>query len=135
MKTELAALFAYPARTGILEALHRHPRELGLRQVGRIAGVQPRSAQLALRDLEQARWVRRRQDGREVRFSLNRAHPSFGLLAAVLDAAEAWKIGSSSEARRQAGRAVVSFVVTAGRMLNRARRSRNAIRQTAAASR
>ena len=123
MKDTLSSLFAYPARTGILETLYYQPGELGLRQVAAVAEVHPRSAELALQDLLRERLVRRRRAGSRVMFALNREHLAYPLLKAVFAASEACRLRQRIAERRDAGREALSFVAGALRMMETARKS------------
>jgi hypothetical protein len=121
----LAQLFAYPARTAILEALYYQPGEQSLRLLARIAGLQVRSAQLALKDLQGARLVRRRAAATRVYFCLNRRHSAYALLAAVLQAAQEARIRARNATCRTEGRNVMHFISSALRISERARTSRH----------
>jgi hypothetical protein len=121
----LAQLFAYPARTAILESLYYQPGEQSLRLLARIAGLQVRSAQLALKELQGARLVRRRAAGARVYFRLNRRHSAYALLAAVMQAAQEARIRARNATCCMEGRNVLQFVSSALRLSERARRSRH----------
>ena len=128
MKDNLSSLFAYPARTRILETLYYQPGELGLRQVAAVAEAYPRSAELALKDLLSERLVRRRRNGARVLFSLNRGHPAYALLKAVFVASEACRLRQRIAERRDTGRDVLAFITDALRMMETARKSYRANR-------
>ena len=119
----MAQLFAYPARTEVLKTLYYQPAELGLRQIAVVASLHVRSAELALKDLKQARLVSRRKDKNRVFFSLNREHESYPLLAALFSAEEKFAITQRAAAAVDEGAKAVRFAVTAARMLKRARES------------
>ena len=121
----LARLFAYPARTAILESLYYQPRGQSLRLLARIAGLQVRSAQLALKDLQGARLVRRRAATARVYFRLNRRHSAYALLETVFQAAQEARIRARNAACRTEGRHVMQFVSSAWRLSECARRSRH----------
>ena len=125
VKNALAALFAYPARTAILESLYYQPGEQSLRLLAEIAGVQVRSAQLALQDLEKGQLVSRRASANRVYFCLRRDHPSCGLLSDVFHAAQKARIRARNAACREEGVNVLRFVSSALRLSERARRSRH----------
>jgi DNA-binding transcriptional ArsR family regulator len=121
----LAQLFAYPARTAILESLYYQPGEQSLRLLARIAGLQVRSAQLALKDLQGARLVQRRASTSRVYFRLNRRHSAYALLAAVFQAVQEARIRARNTTCRTEGRAVMQFVSSALRLSECARGSRH----------
>jgi hypothetical protein len=124
MGTRLSQLFAYPARTEVAGTLFFQPGELGLRQIALITGLQVRSVELALKDLQRDRLVRRRKSVNRVFFALNRSHPDYPLLACVFDAAASHRIREFSARLGQRPKELLRFVVTANRMVDHARRSR-----------
>ena len=120
--TNLGSIFSSAARTDILRVLWCQTGPLGLRQVARLAGVHPRSAELALEGLVVERRVAHRKTPRRSLYRLNRRHPEVSLLDAVFDASNQarWASGRSTLDRR--GRSILPFVEEAGALLGHARK-------------
>lgn len=123
MSSELSQLLSSPARTDVLETMFHQSAELGLRQVALVAGVNVRSAELALQGMLAEGLVSRRRVGARAFFALNRRNPCYPLLAAVFTAAEAIRIRDGLVAYKDAGRESLAFSVAALGMVARGRRS------------
>jgi hypothetical protein len=121
----LGALLGSAARTEILRALLYQPDAIGLRQAARIAGVLPRSAQLALAGLVAEDLVNREKTADQVNYRLNRAHPASAVLQAVFDAATRESIRADSRQLNKRALALLPFMREARQMLNHARRGRD----------
>lgn len=113
------------ARTEILRALACQPDSLGLRQAARIAGVLPRSAELALEGLVRDKLVTRKRSAARVFYRLNQDHADVPMLEAVFAAAAQGFVRTQNRSLDERARAILPFIGEAGRMLTRARRSRH----------
>lgn len=86
LRAPLAAALGSPARVAVLRVLARTGTQLTQRAVARLAGVQVRSAQLALADLTLLGLVSRTEGGRDVLVQLNRSHRLAEPLARLFEA-------------------------------------------------
>ena len=123
--TNLGTLLSSAARTDILRALMYQPDPAGLRPLARIAGVQPRSAELALSALVNEKLVKRTGYSAGPRYALNRAHPDAELLDAVFTAAARAATANRCRMLGQRASCILPFIREAGNMLTRARGSRH----------
>jgi len=121
---KLGALLASPARIEVLRALVCQPGSAGLRQVARIAGVHPHSAELALAGLIRERLVKRERTPSRVLYTLIREHADVPVLEAVFTAAAQVSIKARSRSLNERARAILPLVRQATRMLACARESR-----------
>ena len=120
--TRLGTLLSSTARTEILRVLWYQPEPVGLRSLARIAGVLPRSAELALHALVDEVRVKQTRDPSGPCYALNRCHPDVELLEAViLAASRATTISRSRMLKRRAAQ-IVPFISESGRMMKMARR-------------
>lgn len=124
MKT-LGTLLASPARTEILRALVCQPDMVGLRQVARIAGVHPHSAELALAGMVKEDLVRRTRTPTRALYKLNRNHADVPVLEAVFLAAARAVTIERSRTLAERSMSILPFIGQANRMIANARRSRN----------
>ena len=124
MKT-LGKLLGSAARTEVLRVLTCQPGPLGLRPTARVAGIHPRSAELALRDLVREQLVRSRPTAAGPVYEINRRHPDTPVLEAVFDAAARAAVHQRRASLQRKARAILPFVDEADRMLSRARDHRH----------
>ena len=112
----------------MLETLYFQSGELGLRQIALISGLYLRSAELALKDLQKERLLRRRKSGARVYFSLNREHPAYSLLSCLFESLQTYRIRVRAQAVGDDAKEMLRFVVAANRMMEKARGNRHADR-------
>ena len=124
MKT-LGQLLASAGRTEILRALMCQPGPVGLRQVARIAGVHPHSAEVALAGLVRERLVKRRRTATRALYQLNTSHADFAVLEAVFLAAARAVTSARSRLLDERAKSILPFIRQANRMLARARETRH----------
>lgn len=124
MKT-LGMLLGSASQTEILRSLAFQPGSVGLRQVARIAGIHPHSAELALAALGQQGLVRRKRSSTRPLYSLDRSHVDFAVLEAVFAASARAFIQARSRTLNQRARSILPFVNEASRMIHRARKTRH----------
>jgi len=121
----LGKLLGSAARTEVLRVLTCQPSPVGLRHVSRIAGIHPRSAELALKALVSEKLVKRnRRSGRSL-YEMNHGHPDMPVLEAVFGAVARAATGERCSSLHQRARAILPFIEEATRMLTCARRSRH----------
>ena len=99
------------------------PESIGLRSLARIAGVLPRSAELALHALVKEKLVKRTGDAAGPCYALNRSHPDAVLLEAVITAASRATTTSRSWALQRRAACIVPFIRASGGMIKKARRT------------
>ena len=124
MKT-LGILLGSAGRTEILRALLWQPGSVGLRQVARLAGVHPHSAEVALAGLVRERLVRRRRASSRTRYELNRTHADVTVLEATFLAAARAVISARSRSLDERARSILPFIRQATQMLTHARETRH----------
>lgn len=114
-ETDLSKIFSSQAKVALLETLYRHVDGLSLRQLSEVSGVQIRSAQLALDNLQKQRIVK-------VRRFMNRRivlprmeEPIWELLNAIFRERERFLIRES--ARKQKNATVILSFINSGRKL------------------
>lgn len=121
--SRLAHIMSSPARVRMLETLDHQSCGLHLRQVAALSGTSLRSVQLAAAQLVRQGLVLRHREGNRVLFRLNRRHPDYGLIAAVLRASANHQLQRrAARLYRRAGR-VVQFAESARELLSAARRN------------
>lgn len=103
--------------------LIHQPGALGLRHAARIAGVHPRSAQLALKELVGEGLVRQTPTRPGPLYEIDRTHPQTPVLAAVFAAAACASVRQRSVSLRHRARVILPFVEDACRMLSHARKA------------
>lgn len=110
------------ARFDLLRALYFQYDAVGLRQLARLAGVHPHSAERMLKDLVKEGVVARNQAGARTLFRRNDRHVDWRILSPVFDAAD--RAARSLHAAELSGRAriILPFIEEAGVMLSKARR-------------
>lgn len=113
------------SQTEILRALSYQPGSVGLRQVARIAGIHPHSAELALAALVRDGLVRRRRTAARVLYTLNRKREEAGILESVFMAAANGFIQARGRTLNQRARSILPFVNEASRLIHRARKTRH----------
>jgi len=118
----LGHILGSAARTDLLRALYYQPEPVGLRQLAVIAGVYPRSAELALAKLTDEKLVLREKTASRTFFSLDRSHPDAMVLGAVFNASERAATALRNRSLDQRARAVLPFIEEASRMIRRARK-------------
>jgi hypothetical protein len=116
----LGKILGSAARTDILRALYYQPEAVGLRHVATIAGVQPRSAQLALAALVTENVVTYRKTPTRAFYALNRDHHDAPLLKAIFEAA-ARVTRADRHARDKRAKMLLPFMAEASGMINHAR--------------
>ena len=121
----LGNILGSAARTDILRVLYYQPEPVGLRHLATIAGVQPRSAQLAVAALSEERLVTRRKTPTRALYALNRDHRDAAVLKAIFDAAT--RVAQTSRRRTLDARArtLLPFIAEAAGMIAHARRARH----------
>ena len=121
----LGALLKSAARTEILRVLVEAVDGVALRELARLAGVYPRSAELALAGLERDGLVRRARGGTRVLFSLCRRHEAAPVLEAVFFAASQARRAPGMQVVRARARGLLPFMKEASAMLACARETRH----------
>ena len=110
------------ARFDLLHALYYQHDAVGLRQLARLAGVHPHSAERMLKELVKEAVVLRNQSHNRTLFRRNRDHADWLILSSVFDAADRAERRLRSVERNDRAQAVLSFIEEAGAMLKKARR-------------
>jgi len=119
----LSHILGTSARFDLLRALYYQHNAVGLRQMARLAGVHPHSAERMLKDLVEEHVVVKKRTRSRNMFSKNVDHPDWLMLRAVIDAADnAERLTRRTELDKRA-RSILPFIEEAGSMLRRARRS------------
>lgn len=111
------------ARYDVLRALFYQHRPVGLRELARLAGVHPHSAERMLKELVKEGVVRQVKRSGHAQFHRNPTHPDWPILGAVFEAAERAVLESKRLALDQRAKALLPFMVEANAMLKRARRT------------
>ena len=124
MKT-LGMLLASAGRTEVLRALMCQPDSVGLRQVARIAGVHPHTAELTLAALVREDLVNRRQTSAHPLYALNRDHPEVEVLEEVFQASARAFIAARSRLLDERAKSLLPFIRRATQILSRARETRH----------
>ena len=124
MKT-LGLLLGSAGQTEVLRALMHQPGPVGLREVSRIAGVHPHSAELAFAALIRKGLVVRKKTASRVLYVMNRSHEDAVVLEAVFSAANQGFIRARSRLLNERARIILPFIGQASRMLASARESRH----------
>jgi hypothetical protein len=96
---------------------------IGLRPLARVAGVLPRSAEVALDALVDECLVCVNSDASGPRYILNRKHADAELLAAIFTAATKNTIASRCRTLAARAKRILPFIREAESMVGRARRS------------
>lgn len=110
------------ARTEILRALYYQAVPIGLRPLARIAGILPRSAEVALDALVDERLVCCTRDAAGPLYVLNRTHADSELLAAIFTAATRVDIARRCRTLGTRASRVLPLIREAGSMVSKARR-------------
>lgn len=121
----LAQLLGSAGRTEVLRTLIHLAEPTGIRQVARIAGVHPHTAELVLGDLVQEGLATRRKSGRNVAFTLVRHHPGIVVLESAFKAADDAMAGTNSVKLSERAARILPFIRESTRMINRAREQRH----------
>lgn len=121
MKT-LGKLLGSSARTDILCALCYQTEAVGLRQVARIADVQPHSADLALQGLVREKLVTCVKSSARNAYRLNHHHPHSSVLLAMFDAVARAKRDIGRPALSKRALILLPFIEEAKAMLSHARK-------------
>ena len=124
MKT-LGMLLNSAGKTEILRALVYQPGPVGLRQVARIAGVHPHSAELALAALSRDGLAKRSKARNRALFELERNHEAAGVLEAVFSASANGFTQARSRTLNDRAKSLFPFIRQACKMITRARESRH----------
>ena len=117
----LGSILGSAARTDILRALHHQSEPVGLRHLAMLAGVQLRSAQLALAGLETDRLVSRYQSATRALFVFNPQHEAAPVLGAIFAAADRAVHASRRGALDARAQTLLPFIAEASRMIQHAR--------------
>lgn len=112
-------------KTEILRALVYQPGPVGLRQVARIAGVHPHSAERALASLIREGLVKRRTARNGVRYELERGHEVAQVMESVLAVAANGFTQVRCRTLTERSKSILPFITQARRMIIRARESRH----------
>lgn len=110
------------ARFDLLRALYYQHDAVGLRQLARLAGVHPHSAERMLKELVKEAVVLRNQSHNRTLFQRNRDHADWLILSSVFDAADRAERRLRSVELNDRAQAVLPFIEEAGAMLKKARR-------------
>lgn len=103
--------------------LYYQPDAIGVRPLARIAGLLPRSAELAIPSLVEEQLVIRQFRHAAPLYVLNRNHAAYGLLAAIFSAATKATIIERSRKLSGKAMAILPFIAEAGEMLACGKRS------------
>jgi len=119
----LGDILGATARFDLLRALYYQHHTVGLRQLARMAGVHPHSAERMLKELVMEGVVINQKTQVRSMYIKNMDHPDWSTLRAVFDAADgAEREKHRLELNKRAGM-ILSFIDEAGGMLRNARRS------------
>ena len=121
MQFALSDLFSSGARTRTLEVLFQQSEPIGLRQLANLCALPVRSVQCAVADLTKERLMLRKKAGQRVLLSLNREHPAFNTLRAVLQAAAASFITRRAENYTPRAKALLALNTFTARAVSKAR--------------
>jgi DNA-binding transcriptional regulator YhcF (GntR family) len=124
MKT-LGMLLDSEAKTEILRALMYQPGPVGLRQVARIAGVHPHSAEVALAALARDGVVKCKRTAGRFSCQWVHRHDDSVVLEAVFTAAAHGFIERRSRTLEARAKTLLPFIKITTRMINRARGTRH----------
>jgi hypothetical protein len=124
MKT-LGKLLDSEAKTEILRALMYQPGPVGLRQVARIAGVHPHSAELALAALARDGLVKCKRTAGRFSCQWVHRHADIVVLEAVFTASAHGFIERRNRTLEARSKTLLPFIKTTTRMINRARGTRH----------
>ncbi len=119
--TKIGTLLSSSARTEILRALYYQAVPIGLRPLARIAGVLPRSAEVALSALVEEGVVCATRDATGPQYALQQSHADFALLAAVFTAATRAAIASRCRELSPRAARILPFIREAEAMVARGR--------------
>ena len=111
------------SRSEILRALYYRSAPIGLRPLARVANVQLRSAQWALKSLASEGWVVKSLDRKRYVYELDRSHKEFHALQAVFKAASKAFIESRSNALQERAAQIVPFIEEVGQLVRNARKA------------
>ena len=103
----LGHLLGSTARTDILRVLSYDVGPIGLRPLARLAGVHPRSAELALRTLVGEGLVLRRQAGKRPVYERNEGHPEADVLQSIFQAAALARVRQLSKELQTRARGIL----------------------------
>lgn len=117
MKT-LGQLLGSAARADVLHVLYCEPEPVGLRHVARLAGLYPRSVQLALAGLVDDCLVVCDRTGARPLYQLDRNHSDAPILAAVFRAVAEARIRSRCSCVQDRAQSILPFINEAMRMLS-----------------
>lgn len=124
MKT-LGMLLDSEAKTEVLRALMYQPGPVGLRQVARIAGVHPHSAEVALAALARDGLVKCQRTAGRFSCQWVHEHEDNVVLEAVFTAAARGFVECRNRALEIRAKALLPFITSTTRMINRAREARH----------
>jgi len=119
----LGSIFASAARTELLYALRYQHDDVGLRQLARLAGVHPHSAERVLADLVRERLVTMRKTPARTFYRKNLSHPDWRMIDAVCDGADRARRELLWPALNLRAKSLLPFIEEADAMLSRARRT------------
>ena len=111
------------ARFDLLWALHYQHRPVGLRELARLAGVHPHSAERMLKELTEEGVVNRKKQGARVLHIRNAEHPDWFALEPVFSASEKAMCVMRRNRLNDRARTILPFIDEASRMLKCARRT------------
>ncbi len=101
------------------------PGPVGLREVSRMAGVHPHSAELALAALIRKGLVKRKKRASRALYVMDRSHEDVVVLESVFTAATQGFIRVRSRLFNERARVILPFIGQASRMLVNARETRH----------
>lgn len=117
----LGTVLSSSARTEILRALYYQAVPIGLRPLARIAGILPRSAEVALAALVEEGVVCATRDATGPQYALNQSHADFALLEAVFTAATRAAIASRCRGLGPRAACILPFIRETEGMVARGR--------------
>lgn len=121
----LGRLLGSSARTETLRVLRFHPEAIGVRELSRLAGIYPRSAELALVSLVKDGLVARKRKGRRDLYCLNYDHADCPVVLAVVDAGTQAATKSRCAKLQSRGRMLLRSVEQAASLISHGRNHRS----------
>lgn len=123
--SNIGHLFSSAARTEILRVLSEMKEGAGVREIARLAGVYPRSAQLTLAGLVDEKLVKRRTARKRTLYLLNPEHNNTALLEKIFREVSDDSIRARSRTLQERGRSILPFIDDAISMLRHAKKGRH----------
>lgn len=123
MVDRLSQLFSSKARVEVLEVLYYAQVGLGLRKIADLCNMHVRSVEIALRQMQNEKLVKKKRVGNRIHYWLDVQLDNYRLLKEIFQTAEILKIQIRNETFRNEGSEILEFIVTSQKMINKARRS------------